>query len=175
MKIYKEIEGWFDHESAYDYIIENIPKDGTIVELGAWLGKSSAYLCDNAPQNIIIIDTWKGSPNELQTFHKLATETDIYNIFQSNMEGREYTAIRETSLQASKQFEDNSLDAVFIDLTHTYEEVKQDILTWLPKVKQGGILGGDDYHEVWPGVIQAVKELLPDSLIIGDCYIYCKS
>ena len=175
MKIYKEIEGWFDHESAYDYIIENIPKDGTIVELGAWLGKSSAYLCDNAPQNIIIIDTLKGSPNELQTFHKLATETDIYNIFQSNMEGREYTAIRETSLQASKQFEDNSLDAVFIDLTHTYEEVKQDILTWLPKVKQGGILGGDDYHEVWPGVIQAVKELLPDSLIIGDCYIYCKS
>ena len=44
MKNSKDIDGWFNHHAAYDYLLANMPKDGTFVELGAWLGKSSAYL-----------------------------------------------------------------------------------------------------------------------------------
>jgi predicted O-methyltransferase YrrM len=175
MKSYQEIDGWFNHEAAYDYLISQTPEGGTFVELGAWLGKSSAYLCDKATgKQITIIDTWKGSPNELTTTHALATQVDIYELFKENMGGRKYKSIKATSKTASKRFADESLDVVFIDLTHTYEAVKEDIALWLPKVKKGGILAGDDYHENWPGVIQAVDELLYGRAFIGDCWIYHK-
>jgi predicted O-methyltransferase YrrM len=175
MKASKEIDGWFNHQAAYDYLLANMPQYGTFVELGAWLGKSSAYLCDKAThQNITIIDTWKGSPNELTTTHKLATEVDIYKLFLENMGERNYNVIKGTSKVAAKMFLKESLDVVFIDLTHTYEAVKEDIKLWLPKVKKGGFIAGDDYHENWQGVIQAVDELLPHAWFIDDCWIYRK-
>ena len=175
MKTTSQIDGWFNHQAAYDYLLANMPKDGTFVELGAWLGKSSSYLCDKATgQNIFIVDTWKGSPNELTTTHKLATKQDIYKIFVENMGDRNYTAIKATSKAAARKFKAESLDVVFIDLTHTYEAVKEDIKLWLPKVKKGGYIAGDDYHENWKGVIQAVDELLPHATFIDDCWIYQK-
>jgi predicted O-methyltransferase YrrM len=175
MKNYKDIDGWFNHQAAYDFLLKQVPEGGSFVELGAWLGKSSSYLCDKAThQNITIIDTWKGSPNELTTTHKLATQVDIYDLFLENMGERKYKAIRATSKAASKKFKNESLDVVFIDLTHTYESVKEDIELWLPKVKKGGHIAGDDYHENWKGVIQAVDELLPHATFIDDCWIYQK-
>ena len=175
MKSSKDIDGWFNHQAAYDYLLANIPEDGTFVELGAWLGKSSAYLCDKATyQNITIIDTWEGSPNELTTTHKLATEVDIYDLFLDNMGERNYNVIKGASKVAAKMFLNESLDVVFIDLTHTYEAVKEDIQLWLPKVKKGGFIAGDDYHQHWQGVIQAVDELLPRATFIDDCWIYQK-
>ena len=121
------------------------------------------------------MDTWKGSPNELTTFHKLATETDIFPIFQENMKGLSYTAMQMTSEEAVKHFDDETLDAVFIDLTHTYEAVKEDIQLWMPKVKKGGIISGDDYHPNWQGVMKAVDELIPDRFIIQDAWLYEKT
>jgi hypothetical protein len=71
------------------------------------------------------------------------------------------TLIRLPSVEAAKKVEDNFFDMVFIDASHFYEDVKQDIISWLPKVKPGGILSGDDYHEKdFPEVIRAVNELL---------------
>jgi predicted O-methyltransferase YrrM len=175
IKSHQDIDGWFNHEAAYDYLIEQMPEGGTFVELGAWLGKSSAYLCDKATgKQITIIDTWKGSPNELTTTHYLATEVNIYQLFKANMGKRKYKSIKAASKTASKKFADESLDVVFIDLTHTYEAVKEDIELWLPKVKKGGYIAGDDYHQNWQGVIQAVDELLPNRTLIDDCWLYCK-
>ena len=61
------------------------------------------------------------------------------------------TPLRMTSVEASKTFEDKSIDFVFIDAGHTYEEVVEDIKHWLPKVKAGGFIAGHDYYRVPPG------------------------
>jgi hypothetical protein len=55
MKSYSQIEGWFNHKMTYDYLIEQCPEGGTIVELGAWLGKSSSYLVDKSINRDVII------------------------------------------------------------------------------------------------------------------------
>jgi hypothetical protein len=56
------------------------------------------------------------------------------------------------------------LDWVHLDARHDYESVKADIKAWLPKVKSGGWLTGDDYdNDKWPGVVSAVKEMLPEA------------
>ena len=175
MKASKDIDGWFNHQAAYDYLLANMPQDGTFVELGAWLGKSSAYLCDKATgQNIVIVDSFKGTAEYIDSFYQLAKTQDIYKLFLENMGKRKYKAIKATSKSASKKFKAESLDVVFIDLDHSYEAVKEDIMLWLPKVKKGGYIAGDDYHEHWKGVIQAVDELLPRATFIDDCWIYQK-
>jgi hypothetical protein len=160
MKNYTQIQGWFDYKNTFDFLVSKVPDGGTFVECGAWLGSSSSYLCDIAGSriNVYIVDTWKGSPDELETTHKLATNTDIYEIFLNNMGDRKFMPIRMDSIEASKTFADLSCDVVYIDMTHTYEAVKKDIEHWLPKVKNGGYIAGHDYSTHFPGVIKAVDE-----------------
>ncbi len=72
------------------------------------------------------------------------------------------TLIIAESTTASSLFRDASLDWVHLDARHDYASVKADIQAWLPKVKSGGWLSGDDYDAAqWPGVVKAVCDLLP--------------
>ena len=50
------------------------------------------------------------------------------------------------SVEAAKDFEDKSLDFVYIDAAHDYESVKVDIRAWFPKIKIGGTIGGHDFY-----------------------------
>lgn len=175
MKKYTEIDGWFNFENVYTFLLSTIKDEGIFVECGAWLGKSSAFLCDYAQKNtsIFIVDHWLGSPEERDSTHSLAKNCDIYDIFISNMGSRRFTPIRKNSIEASKLFLENSCDIVFIDMDHTYEAVKNDIEAWLPKIKKGGYLAGHDYNQYWSGVVRAVDEIFGSNKIInGDCWIY---
>lgn len=53
--------------------------------------------------------------------------------------------IRMVSTEAARMFPDSSLDFVYIDGDHAYESVRRDIAAWLPKVRNGGLIGGHDY------------------------------
>lgn len=44
-----------------------------------------------------------------------------------------------------KFFPNNFFDFIYIDANHKYEEVKNDIELWYPKLKKGGIFSGHDY------------------------------
>lgn len=57
----------------------------------------------------------------------------------------------------------NDLDFIYIDGSHFYEDVKKDIEIYYPKVKKGGIIGGDDYVGRHQGVIQAVNEFVEEN------------
>ena len=182
MKQTYEIDGWFNYDDAYDTLAQMCPENGIFVECGAWLGQSSSYLADvislNRPDiSLYVVDSWLGSSAELDTAHKLATETDIYRIFLDNMGDRKFIPIRKLSVDAAQDFEDNSLDVIFIDMSHEYEDVKQDLDVWFPKVKQNGHISGHDWS--WPGVSKAVLEKFHHTRhnlysLPGDCWIYKK-
>jgi hypothetical protein len=73
------------------------------------------------------------------------------------------------SEDAAKVFENEFFDWVFIDGNHNYPDVGRDILAWGPKVKMGGYLCGHDYgHKSCTGVKQAVDEIFPTDLVVGD-------
>lgn len=177
MKNWQQIQGWFSYQQTYDFLVSKIPDGGIFVECGAWLGRSSSYLCDIAQDRlkIYIVDTWRGSPDELNTTHHLATKEDIYNIFLTNMGDRKFVPLKMESREASQEFNDESCDVVYIDMTHTYEAVKRDIECWLPKVKTCGYIAGHDYSSYFPGVMKAVKESFTDIAVIdGDCWVVKK-
>lgn len=64
---------------------------------------------------------------------------------------------RDYSDGAVNNFEDNSLDYIFIDGLHTYEQVLLDCKNYYCKVKDGGVFSGHDYNAI-PGVRRAVQE-----------------
>ncbi len=50
-----------------------------------------------------------------------------------------------SSVEASKTFDDRSLDMVFVDGDHSYEATLEDILHWWPKLRRGGVMAGHDF------------------------------
>ena len=64
--------------------------------------------------------------------------------------------IKKTSVMAAKDFPDGSLDAVYIDAEHDEDSVREDIKTWRPKIKPGGILSGHDY--ILPHIDKILQE-----------------
>ena len=55
------------------------------------------------------------------------------------------TIIRKTSMEALEDFEDESLDFVYIDACHHFRYVAEDLCEWIKKVRPGGIVSGHDF------------------------------
>ena len=174
-------EGWFSYPNLYSKVVKRFPSGSRFVEIGCWKGKSAAYMCveianSNKDIEFFCVDTWEGSV-EHEGMEELPK---LYDIFIDNMRpvGEYYFPLKMTSLEAVQKFKDESLDFVFIDASHEYEDVRDDILAWYPKVKPGGIIAGHDYyheeHDWFPGVKQAVNELLPGFIPDERCWIYYK-
>jgi hypothetical protein len=178
-------ENWFTFPGLYTHLVNQSSDGDSIVEVGSWKGKSSAFMAVTIANsrkkiNFTCVDTWLGSV-EHQECEEVKNDT-LYELFIENMSPVKdyFTPLRLASVEASSKFEDNSLQAVFIDASHEYEEVKQDIKHWLPKVKHGGILCGHDYHPSWQGVVDAVHETLGSSNIDisfhrENCWLYRKT
>ena len=54
--------------------------------------------------------------------------------------------IKKPSIEAAKDFEDRSLDMVYIDAEHDEDSIRDDIRAWRPKIKFGGWLAGHDFQ-----------------------------
>lgn len=163
---YQKIPGWPNElPQIYAKMVQNFPENSHFVEVGAWKGASTAAMgveIANSGKNIRfdVVDTWQGS-EEHQTDRSVIDNSLFEEFLANTAPVRQFiNPIRSTSIEAAKLYADNSLDFVCIDANHEYEQVKLDILAWLPKIKSGGMFAGDDFHHTWPGVVRAVQELL---------------
>ena len=174
---YKEIQNWFNYESVFDMAIRNANDGAKFVEIGVWKGGSTAYMgveIYNSRKAIQYdaIDTFEGSL-EHGTVHGLYEEA-LENL-KSLIDLKVVNLIKGHSQEVVNMYEDGTIDFCFIDGSHEYEDVKADILAYLPKVKSGGILSGHDYDRIWSGVIKAVDEILVDVEVLNGSWIYRKN
>jgi predicted O-methyltransferase YrrM len=161
---YENIHGWFDYGPLYTKMVETFPSGSKFIEIGSWKGRSSAYMAveianSNKSIDFYCVDTWEGSSEHMPGGFAYEPHLDLlYETFITNMKPVEnyYKPIKMKSIDASKLFDDNFFDFVFIDACHEYDCVKEDIEFWLPKVKSGGIMAGHDYH--MSGVKMAIDE-----------------
>jgi len=72
--------------------------------------------------------------------------------------------LRLPSLKAASIFMVDYFDVVLIDADYAYESVLEDINAWLPLIKKGGYLCGDDWCPGHPGVRKAVSERFGDNI-----------
>jgi SAM-dependent methyltransferase len=171
-------EDWFSYPDLYKRLVENSPSGSHFVEVGSWKGRSSSFMAVeiiNSNKNIRFdcVDTWEGSIEHKE--YDIITNKELYGIFLENIKPVRsvINPVKLPSLVAVDSYEDESLDFVFIDASHEYEDVKNDILAWLPKVKKKGILAGHDYG-TFDGVTRAVDEIfLGKKIEISEnCFIF---
>jgi len=92
---------------------------------------------------------------------------EIYNEVNSMLSsyGDRVELIRKKSTEAAPDFEDGTLDFVFIDAGHDYENCYNDINYWHNRVRKGGYVMGHDWEHVnFPGVMQAVTDHYGDDV-----------
>jgi hypothetical protein len=178
---YRNLEGWFNMENQYLELMESIPNNGIFIELGSYKGKSTSFIVTeivnrNKNINFITIDTFKGDSGstdkrEIDAYKKVKI-SNMYDEFIKNTEHLKnfFKVIIGKSDESSFLFEDDSIDAIFIDAGHSYESVLNDIKFWLPKMKNGGIMSGHDYNS-WEGVKVAVNEIFKKiDKVDNDCW-----
>jgi predicted O-methyltransferase YrrM len=178
---YTDLEGWFNMENQYIELLGMVPDGGVFVELGAYKGKSTSFIVteiNNRGRDIkfYTIDTFEGDSGsndekEVEAYRNVVV-SNMYEEFSKNTEHLKelFNVIVGKSDESAKFFEDNSIDVIFIDAGHSYESVKRDIKSWLPKMKDGGIMSGHDYNS-WDGVRIAVDEKFNKvDKIDNDCW-----
>lgn len=172
-----EIDGWFQWRSAQEEAVRRFPEGSCFVEVGTYLGRSLCSLGDVVEQSgkaftVIGVDTCRGSGPEgrNQKDHHGAAVVQGGGTFAGALHknilacgyGDVIQLIIADSVAASRLFGDASIDWVHLDASHDYASMRADIQAWMPKVKLGGWLSGDDYDEIkWPEVVKAVGDLLP--------------
>ena len=149
------IEGLID-------LIEHTGIDDTskVVEVGSYYGASTVMFAVSGAK-VDSIDCWSNDVSDInQDGNKM--DNDIFNriekCYDENI--KNYPNINKVKSDARlviDNYEDKSLDLVYIDANHNYEDVKKDLLMWEKKVKDGGWLCGHDYTLI--GVIQAISEI----------------
>jgi len=141
-----------------------VPNGGIVVEIGSWKGGSGETLSKGIEKYCPDTKLFCVDPFDQNYFMSLpglkvhAEKEDIYKIFLKRMKKYKYTHHRMLSVEAAKEFEDGSVNLVFIDGNHAYEALKADIKAWWPKLAENGIMCGHDYGRGKYGVTNAVQE-----------------
>jgi predicted O-methyltransferase YrrM len=153
-------QGWFHHGDQILALVEkHHPK--VCVELGTWQGASAIPVARAIRRwggTLTCVDTWGGSidgdPSNTQPWMLLSC---VRNMKQAGVSGN-VRLIPSTTADAALWWNE-PIDYLYVDADHTYEGVKADLWAWVPHLKPGGILLGDDYgSRIFPGVAEAWDE-----------------
>lgn len=150
-------QGWFNHGHKILELV-NQHQPTVCVELGTWQGASAipvARAIGRWRGMLTCVDTWGGAvdgdPTNLQPWMLLSC---VRNMKQAGVSGN-IRLIPSTTTEAARWWTE-PLDYLYIDADHSYEGVLADLWAWLPHVKPGGLILGDDYgSDLYPGVQQA--------------------
>lgn len=146
----------------------------TMVEIGCYAGESTTIWCKNF-NKVYAVDPWlDGKGYDPNDFASQRMSNSVEQQFDSRMyKFNNFEKVKDFSYNIADQFENESLDFVYIDGEHTYSGVKKDIEMYLPKIKKGGFIGGHDYKPKWQGVMDAVNERFesPDKIFFDKSWI----
>jgi hypothetical protein len=127
----------------------------TMAEVGVFRGEFAARMLDAVPsiERYVLIDPWRRLPQWNKPFN--TDDTDLDAALAETLErvafaGDRVQVLRGTTAEVVDQLDDGGLDAVYVDGDHTLRGITLDLTLMRPKVRPGGLLGGDDFRpSVW--------------------------
>ena len=139
-------------------------------ELGVWRGRTFLHVLKRNPRLTLIgVDLWAPQPQNdgPEDYLDWPHEENERLVREGAAAFGDRAVIHKmTTTEAATLVDDESLDFVFIDADHSSEAVRNDIITWMPKVKSTGMVMGHDIN--WPTVHVIADELLPGYVIGPD-------
>ena len=140
-RLFPETPAWSGHIPFAGWLMNEL-KPAIFVELGTHKGVSYSAFCHAVLEAKLVtkcyaVDTWKGD------VHACFYDDSVYLEFADYDETyfAEFSQLmRMTFDEALPYFSEGSIDLLHIDGLHTYEAVRHDFDTWLPKMSQRGII-----------------------------------
>jgi hypothetical protein len=137
----KKPYSWVGHIPFASWLVR-VGKPRTIVELGTHSGNSYFSICQAVKHyetgaKCYAVDTWQGDAHAKNYGEEVFEMVGRHN--HDEYAGCS-TLLRMTFDEALSFFEDHSVELLHIDGLHTYEAVKHDFETWLPKLAPGAIV-----------------------------------
>ncbi len=147
--------------STQELLEQTIPRTARIiVELGSFLGRSTRFLLQHAPQaTVLAIDHWRGSADMQNDADVVAMLPQLYEQFlAASWEQRErIVPIRQSTLEGLRTVAQAGIvpDAIYLDADHSYAAVRADLALIQELFPQTPLIG-DDWD--WPDVRRAAQE-----------------
>ncbi|WP_102226574.1 class I SAM-dependent methyltransferase [Acidimangrovimonas sediminis] len=155
-------------------MLAQMPRGGRCAEIGVWNGAFSDYILEvTRPRELILIDPWdllSDRPDGEQT-HKKHSDDAFMGSMRDHVAAKfaerpEVKLHQGFSAEVLEGLPDDHLDWIYIDGNHLYDFVKQDLAVAARKVRQGGVIAGDDLFWKRDGrmhVREAVMEFLEEA------------
>ena len=142
--------------------------EGDVVEIGSWQGRSTTFLARAVKESkngqLYAIDHFCGNIGKEEHYLVDGSLNNLKKNFENNMlkfKLRETVNLLDMiNTEASKEFKDKTIRFLFIDGDHTKKGVQKDIKLFFPRLVKGSIVVFDDYFDGFPGLLEAIDELL---------------
>lgn len=132
----------------------------TMIEIGSYIGESTTLFARHFGQ-VISVDPFENNYDMTDEACHHADFEDVYEKFLENIAPfKNIEHLRLSSRVASVFLRLAKVDFVYIDGNHLYEYVTSDIKNYIPLIKSSGYIGGHDYTEWHPNVMNAVNDVL---------------
>lgn len=144
-----------------------LPNKSTVVEIGSWYAQTACFIAQNCHNvsTIYTVDPYKPYFNELLNINIDEKELDMakniakHNIRYSGVSNK-IKLIEKESLSFVKTIKDKSIDMIFLDSETTKESAMEDMISWYPKLKTGGIFSGHHFS--------IIKDIVDEFLLTID-------
>lgn len=170
---FKEVRGATPDEiglTLADFALQ-VPADQEIVELGVFQGRTALIMAWGAGQgngaHVTAIDPWDTEGN---VYDPPFTDADSrlwaeYRVRELGYDER-VQLVQAFSQDVAPTWTGKPVGLLYVDGDHTKEGARRDIETWAPNLAPGAVIAVDDYiHADWPGVAEAVDELVSEGFL----------
>lgn len=151
-------------------MLKSMPKEAVCVEIGVWRGEFSTILIEElSPKHLYLIDPWAVQDDDaggaslagaLDRGRMDQIHAQVASKFADQIAAGQVSIIRDYSVPALGKFDDDTIDFAYVDGDHSFDGVLSDLDALFPKLKVGGVVMLDDYHQKgwWgDGVIRALN------------------
>jgi hypothetical protein len=114
-------------------------------EIGVERGEYAEIICKGSKAKLYCVDSWQ-SYGDYRVHRSQSKLDNFYGETKKRLKHYNVEIIRKFSMDAVKDFENGSLDFVYIDGNHEYRYIVDDLVEWSKKVRSGGIVSGHDYR-----------------------------
>lgn len=148
-----------------------LPMQCSAVEIGVLYGDFSKKILEFIePGKLFLIDPYKTNEVKYEGMGNMttaySTELDYENLlarFAAEILSEQIVVKKEYSYEAVNSFPNGSIDFIYLDGSHLFEDTKRDLNEWLPKLKDEGLMCLHDYINLGNfGVIKAVDDFVKE-------------